>query len=135
MESKPKRTLTFEEEQKKNIKKITKNTIKMMVDLKVYKVEFNPIITVYARMQSEYEHISFLFLDNDYNYDEETDTGGSKKSPIVTTLEAYRKDILAYAAQLGLTPVGLRKIYDGSMKPPQAKSPVEKFLEREAGKL
>jgi hypothetical protein len=40
----------------------------------------------------------------------------SNKALIVSTPESLRRDVLAYAVQLGLTPSGLEKIYDASMK-------------------
>ena len=49
-----------------------------------------------------------------FRYFEDTDSG-TKKAPIVTTLESLRKDILAYATQLGLTPSGIKKINESSM--------------------
>lgn len=129
-----KKPLSFEEEQKKNIKKIIVNTVSMMKKLGVYKQEFDPIIAIYAKLSSEYETIGKEFMDTCYKYDEFTDNGASKKAPIMTTLESYRKDILAYATQLGLTPSGLKKINDGSMLPPRKKSPLESFMS-EAAKL
>ena len=35
---------------------------------------------------------------------------GTKKAPIVTTLESLRKDVLAYLSALGLTPAGAKKL-------------------------
>ena len=129
-----KRALSFEEEQKKNIKKNIVNTVALMKKLGVYKEQFDPIIAIYARLNSEYEAIGKEFMDTCYKYDDFTDNGASKKAPIMTTLESYRKDILAYATQLGLTPSGLKKINDGSMLPARGKSPLERFL-NDAAKL
>lgn len=120
--------LSFEEQQLKNIKKLIKNTKTLMLQVGTYKPEFDPIIAIYARIQSEYFEICKEYMDTCYKFDEFTDTGGTKKAPIITTLESYRKDILAYASQLGLTPSGLNKINAGSMAPPRKKSPLDAFL-------
>jgi phage terminase small subunit len=120
--------LSFEEQQHKNIKKIMKNTIALMRQVNTYKPEFDPIIAIYARIRSEYDELCAEYMSTCYKFDEFTDTGGTKKAPIITTLESYRKDILAYASQLGLTPSGLNKINAGSMEPPPKKSPLDRFL-------
>lgn len=120
--------VSFEEQQLKNIKKIMKKTIVLMTQVNTYKPEFDPIIAIYARIQAEYNEICKEYMDTCYKFDEFTDTGGTKKAPIITTLESYRKDILAYASQLGLTPSGLNKINAGSMEPPRKLSPLEKML-------
>ena len=128
MDGKPKKHLSFEEEQEKNIKKIIKNTKLLMTQVNTYKPEFDPIIAIYARIRSEYDELCKEYMGTCYKFDEFTDTGGTKKAPIITTLESYRKDILAYASQLGLTPSGLNKINAGSMEPPRKKSPLDAFL-------
>ena len=56
------------------------------------------------------------FEQSGYAFEVSTNTG-SQKAPIVAALEGLRRDVLAYAVQLGLTPSGLKKINDASMKP------------------
>lgn len=79
-----------------------------MKALGVYKPEFEPIIEVYSQLREQYKILTERFIASGYDFKEYTNTG-TKKAPIVTTLETLRKDILAYAAQLGLTPQGLLK--------------------------
>jgi phage terminase small subunit len=77
-----------------------------MVSLGVYKPEFEPMILIYCDLREQYDELTKRFKDSDYDFEEPTQTG-TKKAPIVTTLESLRKDILSYASQLGLTPQGL----------------------------
>lgn len=79
-----------------------------MQSLQIYKPEFDPMIKVYGELQDQLEVLTKQYKKSGYKCDETT-AAGSKKAPIVTTLEALRKDILAYASQLGLTPQGLLK--------------------------
>lgn len=92
----------------KNIKNQTRDQMKA---LGVYKPEFEPIIEVYSQLREQYKILSDRFIASNYDIEETTNTG-SKKAPIVTTLESLRKDILAYATQLCLTPQGLLKTDD-----------------------
>lgn len=96
-------------------KKIINQTRDDMKALGVYKPEFEPIIEVYSQLREQYNILTQRFIDSDYDFKEYTNTG-TKKAPIVTTLEALRKDILAYAAQLGLTPQGLLKADEAAFK-------------------
>lgn len=84
---------------------------KYMQSLGVYKPEFEPIIGIYGGLRVQYDELSERFVRSGYDYQEATNQG-SKKHPIVTTLESLRKDILAYASQLGLTPQGLKRIQE-----------------------
>lgn len=84
-----------------------------MQKLGVYKPEFDHIIEVYSQICDQYDELTKRFIASGYSFSEETQTG-SKKAPIVTTLESLRKDILSYAAQLGLTPQGILKADDAA---------------------
>jgi len=96
-------------------KSIINQTRDYMKSLGVYKPEFEPIIEVYSQLREQYKILTERFIESDYKFDEYTNTG-TKKAPIVTTLETLRKDILAYAAQLGLTPQGLLKADEAAFK-------------------
>ena len=91
-----------------------------MTALGVYKPEFDPVIRIFCQLKEQYDELTRQFLESGYRYSEPTRTG-SKKAPIVTTLETLRRDILAYASQLGLTPQGLlkadAKAFRGGKKP------------------
>ena len=100
-------------------KSIINQTRDQMQALGVYKPEFEPIIEIYSQLREQYNILTQRFIDSDYDFKEYTNTG-TKKAPIVTTLEALRKDILAYAAQLGLTPQGLLKADDAAFKKPKS---------------
>lgn len=96
-------------------KNIINQTRDQMKALGVYKPEFEPIIEVYSQLREQYKILTEHFIASGYDFKEYTNTG-TKKAPIVTTLETLRKDILAYAAQLGLTPQGLLKADDKAFK-------------------
>lgn len=86
-----------------------------MIILNVYKPEFEPIILIYCQLREQYDVLTKEFIGKKYEYSEHTESG-SKKAPIVTTLESLRKDILSYSTQLGLTPSGLLKLDDRAFK-------------------
>lgn len=96
-------------------KKLINQVRDQMKALGVYKPEFEPIIEVYSQLLEQYNILTKRFMESDYDIQECTSTG-TKKAPIVTTLEALRKDILAYATNLGLTPQGLLKADDAAFK-------------------
>ena len=96
--------------------------------LGIYKHEFEPIIKAYGRMQEQYEELTRRFEQSGYAFEVSTNTG-SKKAPIVATLESLRRDVLASAVQLGLTPSGLKKINDASMKPKRRSTLAEALKE------
>ncbi len=100
-----------------------------MISLGVYKPEFDPIIRIYCQLREQYDELTRRFEESDYDFAEETQTG-TKKAPIVTTLESLRKDILAYAAQLGLTVQGLQKINPAELKPKKKKTGLEAALDK-----
>lgn len=101
-------------------------TIREMKSLGIYKQEFDTIIGIYSGLLEQYTRINQEYIKSNMNYEVYTAQGGSKKAPIVATLEILRKDILNYAAQLGLTVKGLDSIEVEKKKP---KSKLEKALE------
>lgn len=88
---------------------------KNMKALGTYKRQFEPVIKIYGQLREQYDIYTQLLEDAGYDYIEETQTG-TKKHPIITTLESLRKDILAYASQLGLTPQGLLKVQENAFR-------------------
>lgn len=88
---------------------------KHMKALGIYKPEFEPMIKVYGQLKEQYDELTKRFVESEYKIEEKTATG-TKKAPIVTTLESLRKDILSYAGQLGLTPQGLLKANENAFK-------------------
>jgi len=83
---------------------IKKETIQLMKSLGVYKPEYDPLIEIYAELREQYTILTKKFAESGYQYEVETAQGGTKKAPIVATLESLRKDILAYADRLCLNP-------------------------------
>ena len=86
-----------------------------MEKLGTYKPEFDPVIEIYCQLCEQYNVLTKQYEENGYQF-EVDGKAGVKKAPIVTTLESLRKDILSYAAQLGLTPIGLLKANDKAFK-------------------
>lgn len=74
-----------------------------------YRREYEQTVSILAQMMEQYAELTERFEASGLQY--EVSTGaGTKKAPIVTTLESLRRDILAYLSALGLTPAGARKI-------------------------
>lgn len=88
--------------------KIKSKTISEMKKLGVYKKEYNRVIEIYAELVAQYERLTMEFEASGYVYEVETVQGGSKKAPIVATLETLRKDILAYSDRLCLNPHAMK---------------------------
>lgn len=89
---------------------IKRRTIDDMKQLKVHKPQYNRLIDIYAELVFQYNKLTKEFEDGGYKYEVSTDQGGSKKSPIVATLETLRKDILAYSDRLCLNPKSLESV-------------------------
>lgn len=83
---------------------IRKKTIKDMKKLGVYKPEYEPIIDIYSELREQYFVLTEKFAESNYNFEVETMQGGTKKAPIVATLESLRKDIITYSDRLCLNP-------------------------------
>lgn len=83
---------------------------KQMKALGTYRPEFDAIINDYCELTRQQAILTERFQEGGYQHAEGTTTGGSKKDPLLAALETYRKDILTYAMQLGLTPYGLKRI-------------------------
>jgi len=83
---------------------IRKKTIKDMEKIGVYKPEYDPIIDIYSELREQYFILTEKFKDSGYNFEVETMQGGTKKAPIVATLESLRKDIITYSDRLCLSP-------------------------------
>lgn len=101
-------------------------TIKEMKSLGIYKQEFAQVIEIYSGLLEQYARLNKKYLDSDMKYEIFTMQGGTKKAPIVGTLEVLRKDILNYASQLGLTVKGLDSI---EVEKEKKKSKLEEALQ------
>jgi phage terminase small subunit len=89
---------------------IKRATITDMNKLGIHKPQYNRLIDIYSDLVFQYLKLTKEFEDSNYKYEVETDQGGSKKSPIVATLETLRKDILAYSDRLCLNPKSLEAV-------------------------
>ncbi len=89
---------------------IKKRTIADMKQMGTHRREFNRLIDIYAGLVHQYLLMLRKFEDSGCEYEVDTGAGGSKKSPIVATLENLRKDILAYSDRLCLNPKSFESI-------------------------
>ncbi|MFH5187663.1 P27 family phage terminase small subunit [Paenibacillus sp. TAB 01] len=89
---------------------VKRATIRDMKALKIYKKQYDRIIDIYADLVAQYNRLNEEFADGGYQVESETAQGGSKKSPMVATLETLRKDILAYSDRLCLNPKSLETV-------------------------
>src|SRR5690554_6748726 len=83
---------------------IKKATIEAMEELGTYKPQYDQLIDIYAGLVHQYQKALRDFEAGGCVYEVETGAGGTKKSPIVATLENLRKDILQYSDRLMLNP-------------------------------
>lgn len=90
--------------------KIKKQTISEMKKLGVYKKQYNRIIEIYTDLVVQYSTLTKEFEDGGYVCEVDTAQGGSKKAPLVATLETLRKDILAYSDRLCLNPKSMEAV-------------------------
>ena len=90
--------------------------VRRMERLGVYKAEYDGAIEILARLQKQYDALDKRFEEEGYPFEVETQQG-TKKAPIVTTLESLRKDILNYMSALGLTPRGAKQLELPEKKP------------------
>ena len=89
---------------------IKRATVTDMNKLGIHKPQYNRLIDIYAGLVYQYNLLLDEFESKGYRFEVETMQGGSKKSPIVATLETLRKDILAYSDRLCLNPKSLENI-------------------------
>lgn len=89
---------------------IKRRTISDMKKLGIHKSQYNRLIDIYSELVHQYIKLTIDFQEDDYKYEVSTGQGGSKKSPIVATLETLRKDILQYSDRLCLNPKSLENI-------------------------
>ena len=89
---------------------IKRRTIADMKSLGVHKKEYNRLIDIYSELVHQYIKLTVEFKENGYKYEVATSQGGSKKAPIIVTLETLRKDILLYSDRLCLNPKSLETV-------------------------
>lgn len=101
-----------------NKETIKRNTVRDMENLGVYKPEYDAIIDVYCELREQYERLTDKYKKTGYEYSEETDRGGTKKSTLLSALETIRRDLLAYSDRLCLNPKALseKKVNESQKK-------------------
>ena len=90
-------------------------TRKKMIALGIYKAEFDGTIDRYVELAAEYATLYAAYEAGGFVCEVET-KASVKKSPVVSTLECLRRDILAIEDALGLTPRGLLKLQENAFK-------------------
>ena len=97
---------------------IKSQTVKDMKKLGVYRPEYDRIIDIYAGLWEQYHRLMKAYdTGKGYEYAVPTSDGGEKKSPLVNTIEAVRRDILAYSEREGkLPPSGRRSKLEEALR-------------------
>lgn len=89
---------------------IKSQTVRDMKKLGVYRPEYDRIIDIYAGLWEQYHRLMKEYdTGQSYQYATSTSDGGEKKSPLVNTIEAVRRDILAYSDRLCINPKAERE--------------------------
>ena len=89
---------------------IKKQTVADMKKLGVYRPEYDRIVDIYAGLWEQYHKLMQEYdTSSGYQYATPTGDGGEKKSPLIGTIEAVRRDILAYSDRLCLNPKAERE--------------------------
>lgn len=104
---------------------------KLMQKAGTYREEYDTALKNLTRMQKQYDALEKKFAEDGYPFEVETEQG-TKKAPIVTTLEALRRDILAYMNALGFTPLGMKRMEAALYQPgkKEDKDPLAAMLEK-----
>lgn len=105
---------------------IKSQTIRDMKKLGVYRPEYDRLIDIYAGLWEQYHRLMKEYdAAGGYQYATPTGDGGEKKSPLVGTIEAVRRDILAYSDRLCVNPKAER---EGKAPAQARKSKLEEAL-------
>ena len=106
--------------------------IRQMDALHVYHEEFGNAVTVLARMLYDYQETLRMFEESGgrvvVKHTNKAGAVNAVKNPYYQTLEGLRISILAYLRELGLTPAGLKKVNDASMRPERSSPLTEALL-------
>lgn len=92
--------------------------IRKMEALGIYKPEFDETIKRYVELREEHRKIYAKYKKSGFECEVQT-SQGTKKAPIVATLESLRKDLLTLEESLGLTPRGLLKMNEKAFEKPK----------------
>ena len=104
---------------------IKSQTVRDMKKLGVYRPEYDRIVDIYAGLVEQYHRLMREYdTKKGYRYSAGTGAAGEKKSPLVSTIEGVRRDILAYSDRLCINPRAERE----GNQPPEKKSKLEELL-------
>ena len=115
---------------KKKIKKATET-------VGTYQESFDEVINTLADLLAERDRVYDKYIEEGAEplvlVTSDRGQENMRDNPLLTTWRSINRDVLQYWRDLGLTPAGLKKIMDDSMKQPEA-SALDKVLERLEGK-
>lgn len=83
-----------------------------MESLGTYRQEYDTVITLYVDMLEQYSIARDRFNAGGQQYAVAGAGGQDKKNPVLTTMEALRRDILAYSNALKLNPKEYEKLIE-----------------------
>ena len=89
-----------------------------MEALGTYRQEFDAVISIYVDMLGQYATAVDRFNAGGQQYSVPGANGQDKKNPILTTMEALRRDILAYSNVLKLNPKEFQKVEEQKTEEP-----------------
>lgn len=116
----------------KTARQFENEIIRQMDALHVYHEEFGNAVTVLARMLYDYQETLRMFEESGgrvvVKHTNKAGAVNAVKNPYYQTLEGLRVGILAYLRELGLTPAGLKKVNEASMKPEKSSPLTEALL-------
>lgn len=99
---------------------IYKETVAAMEKLGTYKPEFMPVIVRYCEMRLQYKLLMERWYADGCRISEEyTNKAGAtniRKTALYLSIESLRKELLVLDTDLGLTPIGLKRINDEMKK-------------------
>lgn len=104
---------------------IREKTIAAMSSLNIYKPEYDGVIDTYSTLLSQFVQVNDRITIYDY----------AERTKMAMSAESLRKDLLSYAAQLGLTPASFHKISGENVKGAGVKSVLELSLENFSKKI
>ena len=115
---------------KKKIKKATET-------VGTYQESFDEVINTLADLLAERDRVYDKYIEEGSEplvlVTSDRGQENMRDNPLLTTWRSINRDVLQYWRDLGLTPAGLKKIMDDSMKQPEA-SALDKVLEKLEGK-
>lgn len=115
---------------KKKIKKATET-------VGTYQESFDEVINTLADLLAERDRVYDKYIEEGAEplvlVTSDRGQENMRDNPLLTTWRSINRDVLQYWRDLGLTPAGLKKIMDDSMKQPES-SALDKVLEKLEGK-